>query len=484
MSDTRANVDGALNRTFRPYLVLEFLSPAERPDIGVVDIVSPTGSAVPGDRVVPSGVVRNVGQVDVPFRVWFMIQDPERELYREFVDMPGLAVGGEALVHFPSCMLEGSTGEWIGRCSVAVADDIDPANDIAMRAFVVSEEQSPELRYGWQERTSLPTVPSVMGVMMGGWMALNRGDGHLYAAKGNKTSDFYRYAPLMNVWRLLASMPYRTHPRWARKAPSKGARGVSDNRDCLYVLQGNSTLGFWRYSISRDEWDVLPDVVEGNSHMRIKGGSDMVYVEVDGIGYVYVLKGHKQDFCRYNVVSGAWELLPDAPTGTRGRWGKGSWLVYDGGGTIYAHKAKYHELWAFDIVTGTWSQSELAGMPWHNSNMRKRLSKDGGSADWHDGAIYALKGGKTGEFWMYDVAGGRWTELDSLPSEGGSGLRKPVRHGGDLATYAVERQTSPSRAPARSSSGGIGCRRMARPSRIPAWPTAGPHRPARRQSRG
>jgi len=177
----------------------------------------------------------------------------------------------------------------------------------------------------------------------------------------------------------------------------------------------------------------------------VKGGTDLVFVPgAGGPDYVYLLKGYKNEFWRYDVMKDSWQALADAPLGTSGKnkYDKGSWLVYDNQNTIYCHKAKYHELFTYDVALGTWT-AQLSGMPFVGMSGKSKRSKDGGSAAFLYGNTYALKGGNTQEFWQYDPGTDSWTELDTMPQVGSSGRKKKVKAGGDLtaatdALYALK----------------------------------------------
>jgi hypothetical protein len=204
----------------------------------------------------------------------------------------------------------------------------------------------------------------------------------------------------------------------------------------VYATKGNGTGGFWRYAADSLAWAQMPDVPLGPSGKKVKGGTDMVYVVENDTGYVYLLKGLKQDFFRFNTVSGVWDTsLPPAPAGARPKWDKGSWLVYDGMTTLYAHKAKYHELWTFDIVTHTWGTAALPGMPLVGSMGKSKKSKDGGCAAYYGGALYALKGGNTQEFWKFTIATNAWVELETMPAFGSTAKKKRVKAGGDIVSF-------------------------------------------------
>jgi hypothetical protein len=162
----------------------------------------------------------------------------------------------------------------------------------------------------------------------------------------------------------------------------------------------------------------------------------MTYVQEGDTGFVYLLKGYKQDFFRFNTASGVWDTsLPVAPAGGNPKWDKGSWLCYDGTGKMYAHKAKYHELWIFDVPTHTWA-GPYDGMPLVGMMGKSKKSKDGGCATYDGGHIFTLKGGNTQEFWSLDVATRVWSEHETIPAFGSTGKKKRVKAGADIVRWA------------------------------------------------
>ncbi|MFO7675799.1 MAG: hypothetical protein R6X12_05750 [bacterium] len=283
----------------------------------------------------------------------------------------------------------------------------------------------------WTEVTSMPVSPSGKDVKHGGWLVYNDTNGLVYAAKGNKTPDFYSYDPGADAWTALAAIPLGTEGR----PPRRGCRGAWDAGNYLYVTKGNNTSEFWRYDIAENSWFQLPDARLGTGNKKLKGGTDLAYVEIDGDGYVYLLKGFGLEFGRFNVTGDSWERLADAPSGQKPKWDEGSWLVFDGEGTIYAHKAKHSELWTYDIATGAWATAVRAGMPRPSAlTGKKKKPGEGSGAAWYDGVIYATKGGNTCEFWSYDAATAAWSELETLPQIGSLGRKRTVKHGGDLVS--------------------------------------------------
>jgi len=276
----------------------------------------------------------------------------------------------------------------------------------------------------WAEMTSLPAGTRL--VKDGGWLAHASTDTRIFAARGNKTTDFFAYEPVSATWTTRAPMLVGPDGR----LPRKGAVGASDGLGCVYATKGANTRVFERYDIARDSWFLLPDVPLGTSGKKVKAGADMVYVPgaLTGTGDIYLLKGNKNEFWRYSTDRDSWYVLPGAPAE---KWGGGSWLVFDGGHTIYAHQAKYHGFYAYDVGTNTWSAAK-SGMPYVGTLGKSKKSKDGGSGAWLDGAAYALKGGNTSEFWRYSPGSDSWKEMEPMPLIGSAGKKKAVKNGADI----------------------------------------------------
>jgi hypothetical protein len=311
-------------------------------------------------------------------------------------------------------------GDWTVKCSTTLSGDTRVDNNVLTLEF--------KTRSQWVEMKSMPERPSYRTVKDGAWLAYNAGSGLLYAGKGNKSNDFYSYNILDNDWTSRRAIPLGLEG----KLPRRGACGAADGSRYVYLAKGNNTLGFWRYDIAADSWLQLANVPAG-AHRKVKAGS-AVYVQIGDSGYVYLLKGPTTEFYRFNVSTWKWETMQPAPMGSHPRWYGGSFLVFDGDHTIYAHKARYHELWAYDVLTGVWSGTRLNGMPFVGKASRTRKSRDGGSGAWFEGGVYALKGGSTDEFWRYDATTGTWAEFDELPAMAGSGKVRKVYAGGSMVS--------------------------------------------------
>jgi M6 family metalloprotease-like protein len=383
-------------------------------DVEAVAITSPAGVITPG-AVIPAARVRNNGTAREPVQVVFAIQ--ARQPYRDSVILPNGLPFSDTAISFRSW--NAPPGRFVAGCTTRLASDQVPANDGKRLAFTAGSPR-------WTEMKPVPVTPSGRLVKDGGWLAVDQG--LIYAIKGNKAFDFYGYNPVGDTWRQLAPIGAGLEG----KSPNKGAAGCGDGNGQLYATKGNNTQGFWEYHVLGDSWQQRRNVPLGLSNKKVKGGTDIVWAYKAGTGYPYLLKGYRNEFYRYYPAGDSWRTLAPAPGA---KWDKGSWLVYDGSRYIFAHKARYHEFYAFDTDADSWVRSPvLHAMPIPGSGGTKK-SKDGGCATWFDGAAYALKGGNTKEFWRYAAAGDSWTELDTMPAFGSTLKKKKVKAGGDIVNY-------------------------------------------------
>lgn len=398
--------------------------------VAVTGIVEPARWVDTNSVVAPTAIWRNYGGQPAAFSAYFALVDPAGvRVYDEMQAVPSLAPARDTVLVFPSYNFGTNTGTWVARCSTSALYDTIPADDILQMEFTVYAGTPPWVP-GWHEVSPMPALPSQKPVKDGGWLTIDRNSGLLYAAKGNKVGDFYRYDPGADTWKTLALWP----EGWEKKPPKKGSNGIADGRGHVYATKGANTLAFWRYDIGGDSWHQSPDVPIGEGK-KVKGGNDFAYVEMNGVGYVYLLKGCKNEFLRFNVSTDTWERQPSAPVGRNGKWDNGSWLAYDGDRYIYAHKAKIHELWRFDLVAGDWDTTLLPGMPMMSRNGKNKKSKDGGCGAWDNGSLGALKGGNTNEFYRFVAGPDTWAELETIPSFGSTAKKRRVKMGGDIVRY-------------------------------------------------
>ncbi|MCL6465548.1 MAG: T9SS type A sorting domain-containing protein [candidate division WOR-3 bacterium] len=390
-------------------------------DVGVEQIVSPLDTTPPGN-ITPAAKITNFGTFpETNFKIFFSAFRSGTREYLDSAVCPGLEPAETALVTFR--VWQASRGTYLVRCSTALVGDLEPGNDWQEKTITV---RTPIL-VGWQELASLPT--GAKEVKNGG--ALTLLGNTVYALRGNKTDEFLAYNIETDSWRVLQSLP----PGSNGKPVYKGAALTTDRYRYIYALKGNSQSDFLRYDMFADSWHTLNPVPLGTSRKPIKGGSYLAYALHRNNGYVYLLKGYRNEFYRYNIAADTWEPLSPAPLGPSGKnsYKDGSFIVYDGSHTIYAVKAKYNEVFGFDTDSLRWLTTTFQRFPLAGRSGRQKKVKDGAGGVWWNNAMYCLKGGNTTEFWRFFPQENRWEELDTIPSFGSTGRKKRVKAGGAIA---------------------------------------------------
>jgi hypothetical protein len=72
-------------------------------------------------------------------------------------------------------------------------------------------------------------------------------DGHIFALKGGNTQEFWRYDPDGDTWHELDTMP-QTAPGNTKRKKVKGGADITEYTGRLYAFKGNKTYEFWRYN--------------------------------------------------------------------------------------------------------------------------------------------------------------------------------------------------------------------------------------------
>ncbi|MFO7650766.1 MAG: hypothetical protein R6X13_05440 [bacterium] len=265
--------------------------------------------------------------------------------------------------------------------------------------------------FGWTRLADVSGQPSGKAVKGGGSIAAI--DHDVYLLVGNNTRDFMRYTDSTNSWAVLSDMPQG--PK--KKRAKKGACLADDNEEWIYALKGGSKNEFFRFS-PETGWDSTlpePTFVKG-----VKGGFACV-VEIGEAQYLYAGAGSKApEWLRFNIGTLAWEAaVPATLPGEKVKIG--SALAFDGTSTLYflAGGNKENDFYALDLTALEPAWVAKADLPWAGPTGKKKKVKEGGSLVWFEGKAYAVKGGSTREFWVYDPATDAWTWLSDLPSTKG-----------------------------------------------------------------
>ncbi len=134
----------------------------------------------------------------------------------------------------------------------------------------------------------------------------------IFCLKGG-TNEFYEYLPDKDSWRCCSGLSLGGE-RWFKKC-REGAALTSDGHQYIYAFKGGRTNEFWRYDAVLDSWEQMENIPPGNRRRRVGPGGALAFFD----GRVYALKGggcrefwcyepneNETDGNLYPVISG-WE---------------------------------------------------------------------------------------------------------------------------------------------------------------------------------
>jgi len=324
----------------------------------------------------------------------------------------------------------------IYRCSTWVKrnSDLISSNNSKARSFTI-------LSASWTIQESIPAGEKKKKVSRGGALVAGVGN-KIYALKGNNSREFYTYYADNDSWAIKESIPFDSTTAATKKFPGKGTslaynKFGDHNHDTIYAIKGNNTLEFWAYDVTNDTWTKKRPVPNPVSTKKCYGGSSITFLKRGSNENVYLLKGNNTfEFYAYNCKADTWvKNLTQPPNDDSLKpFRDGSCITAGRKETLYVLKGntatKYNQFWAYDAANDVWCKKE--SLPRYNKVARGSKKVSDGAAICYSGdsLIYAVKGGNTQYFWVYNINRNQWTELDMLPL--GSGKKK-ISSGGALA---------------------------------------------------
>ncbi|MBN2120281.1 MAG: DUF2341 domain-containing protein [Candidatus Omnitrophica bacterium] len=233
-----------------------------------------------------------------------------------------------------------------------------------------------------------------------------------------------RFSVDTQEWEFLAKMPGGTGAGASLAWP-----GAGPNEDYIFVTQGGSRRGFWRYSISADTWTVMANVPT-----YVRGGGNLTATT----SKVFCTAGSSALFYEYDIGSDTWtprENIYSNWTPTRQ-----STLVYPGTGNYIYLNRGYNStnFCAYHITKQRW-------------DFFKPPNADHGISDiFYPGTgdyIYGIQYAEYGRFSRYSISSETWEELPKLPIYSQRGfLYHPGGAGTELKYISVRNYTGGSLA--------------------------------------
>jgi len=390
-------------------------------DVGVQQILSPTGTVITGTSVTPKAIVKNYGLATIgSFPVIFTITEQKAG---EYIDTVMVQLSGMQTdtVEFDPWFASTIT-IYQTECKVDMSGDMTAGNNVLTGSFEVISPPPGT----WARRNDISGIVKDGGALVAA--SGTKDENVLYALRGTKTKGFYMYN---GTWTAKETIPFgykfplTDPPKINKKYPGKGAALCYDGVNTIYASKGNGTWEFWAYDITANTWTAKAFIP---SLQKIKGGTSMAYKN----GLVYLLAGaQKKDnlnnFFAYDPTADTTNGLPwtttltGAPvtppaTGKAKPFKDGSCLSVIGN-TIYALKGgdKYNFFYAYDIATDIWTEMETIPLV-HPILGKKNKVSDGGAITTSGGVLYVIKGKGKQDFWSYTPgAKGTWAPLDTIP---------------------------------------------------------------------
>ncbi|MGQ9678360.1 MAG: SBBP repeat-containing protein [bacterium] len=387
------------------------------PDVGVALIIQPRDTFRLDAVVTPRVRVKNYSALPFTFPVRLEIGN----FYFDIQQVPALGPYDSTEVSFYPWQVR-DLGEHLVRCYTMLNGDKEPANDTAMGLVTTVS--------AWEQLANLPPGPRAKGVKDGGALTFAQ-DSLVFAFKGNNTTEFCLFNTMRQEWSNRESIP-AIGRSGAKKRVKAGAALTADTTGKIYATKGNNTIDFWRYSIANNRWEQIVDFPPGTR--GVKGGAGLVYLP--SVHKIYALRGgNSSDFYSYNIARDSWEVKRSVPPGDRNKRIKdGTAIATDGDSTIYLLKGGTNEFWVYRVGRDTWVRKP--DIPDSRIIPKRRKMKKGGSMafDPEFVRVYAMKGGKTTEFWFYDVRGDSWYEtVDTFPR----GRENKAPYGGGAFAYGA-----------------------------------------------
>jgi len=281
---------------------------------------------------------------------------------------------------------------------------------------------------GWSGEPAVANQTHGKAIKSGG--SITAAGGQVYLLVGNNTRDFLRFSLDANSWIPLCSLP--TGPK--NKKGKKGACLV-DNSASVFALKGGGTDEFYRYNVETNAWDLLPPP---GFTKGVKAGFATV-IELGGTEYVYAGSGSNTgEWRRFNLSTQLWEpATPAVLPVVKAKDGSG--LVWDDSSRVYflTGGGRENDFYYADLLAPTPTWVAAQDLPLTPPGLkRKKKSKEGGCLEYLDGRVYAVKGGSTEEFWSFDPGTGNWSYVGEV---GNGAPEKGIKCGKSLAaSFAAE----------------------------------------------
>uniref|UniRef100_A0A7C6A9Y8 T9SS type A sorting domain-containing protein n=1 Tax=candidate division WOR-3 bacterium TaxID=2052148 RepID=A0A7C6A9Y8_UNCW3 len=412
----------------KPGLAIQFYP--YKKDIALFRKVAPPRYTLPG-IVTPQFRLVNYGNIAITDPFWTKLRIRSlATIYDDSVETNVTLQPGDSItLNFTPINLD--LGKYSLACSVAfLIGEKETLNNILTDSiFVQAWAQKPDIPLGHNRKK-----------VKDGALAYYPAQKKVFALKGGNDVEFFQYDIMTEKWDTLASLP-DSNVQTGRRRKAKAGTALCYGNNYLFAIKGGKTQDFYSYDIINNTWTercTIPQVILGPSGPCVLSkpnyGAALVYADINN--QVYLLSGNKtRQFLAYNPQTNTWRLAKSIPpyytripgSDLRERKVKAGGALTIGGDTIYALKGgRSNEFYGYIVSGDTWV--DLRPVPLGTGN---RKVKSGASLAYHRGRVYCFKGGNTQEFWVYQPMGDTfgWIQASPIPL---SPRNKKVKRGGAL----------------------------------------------------
>jgi hypothetical protein len=240
----------------------------------------------------------------------------------------------------------------------------------------------------------------------------------VYLLPGNNTRDFLRYSAWEDSWAMACSMP-----AGPRNKKVKAGAALMAEEDFVYAFKGARTNEFYRYDPTADKWDSLP----GPSFAKgMKYGFSAMVEHEDSSRFVYAGSGNYSEWGIFDVDGNRW-VAPTPALLPVEKAKAGSGFAWDGADRLYflVGGSKENDFFVLDMSSSSPAWQKLAGLPLYGPSGKKKKAKEGAGIAWFQDRVYAVKGGNTLEFWRYTPGTDQWEYVNDV----GAGMAQPPTKG-------------------------------------------------------
>ncbi len=442
-------------------------------DVGVVEIIAPSGDVDPGD-ITPIARVANYSPTARSFKTFLKITGTSGTVFFDSALVNLLPQDSTRDVQFSTWTA--TPGNYTVRCSVGLGDP-NPRNDTLsttcrvvmrdvglvsispqgdMRPMIVSpiartknfgsiptecqvfltiidtvsgsliyydSAATPELAPGETRDVRLPPWAATIGYYRLIAAVVAPGD----AEPANDSLNVkVRVSPGALGWQRRPDLPPGANP-----VKHGGAlAGIETDTARIYALRGNKTLDFYVYNVQSGIWRALPAMPTGPSGKPVRKGGALCS---DGERYVYATKGNGTlEFWRYDIIENTWTQLPDVPAGSKTLKG-GTGLAYvnrNNSGFVYLLKgSNTFEFYEYSVETNTWAARAQAPAGPSGKKFKSGSALCAHGSDY----LYAIKS-KVNEFYEYSIEEDAWHMKTAVPEYSSSGKRSRCGDGCGIAS--------------------------------------------------